>query len=87
MSQVDVLFLFDVYAAGEEVITGADTKSLCRAIRIRGQVDPIYVEKKSDIESYLKSVVEDDDIILFLGAGDIGSLAADFVNKLSVNVH
>jgi len=87
LSEVDVLFLLDVYAAGEEVITGADSKSLCRAIRIHGQVDPIFVENRSEIGSYLKSVVENNDILLILGAGDIGSLAPELLNQLNANVH
>ncbi|RKZ99859.1 MAG: UDP-N-acetylmuramate--L-alanine ligase, partial [Gammaproteobacteria bacterium] len=44
LSQVDVLMLLDVYSAGEDVIPGADSRSLCRTIRLRGQIDPIFVE-------------------------------------------
>ena len=44
LSGVDVLILLDVYAAGETPITGADGRALSRAIRVRGQVDPVFVE-------------------------------------------
>ena len=75
LSEVDVLFLLDIYPAGELPIPGADTRSLYRAIRLRGKVDPILVENKEDINSLLKGVVKDNDILVILGAGDIGSIA------------
>lgn len=87
LSEVDVLFLMDVYPAGEEKITGADSKSICRAIRIRGQVDPIFVEDRNQILSYLKGVIREDDILLILGAGDIGTLATELTEQLNEKVH
>ncbi len=78
LSQADRLLIFDVYPAGEKPIAGADGRSLCRAIRLRGHVDPIFVEDKNSLPDILVNVVEDNDLLITLGAGDIGSTA----NKL-----
>jgi len=75
LSFPDVLVLTEVYSAGEEKIIGADGRSLARAIRNRGQVDPIFVEDISDVPKALHSVLRDGDVVLTLGAGNVGSLA------------
>lgn len=75
LSFPDVLLLTEVYSAGEEKITGADGRSLARAIRNRGQVDPIFVEDIADVPKALQSVLRDGDVVLTLGAGNVGSLA------------
>ena len=77
LSTVDVLLMLDVYSAGEDPIAGADSRSLCRSIRGRGQIDPIFVEKPEQVAEALKGVVRDGDIVLTQGAGNIGALAAD----------
>ncbi len=77
----DVLIVLDVYAAGEAAIPGADSRSLCRAIRLRGKVDPIFIEDRHAIHSLLPGIVADDDILLTLGAGDIGSLAGELLQR------
>lgn len=76
LSRVDVLLLLDVYSAGEEVITGADGRSLCRSIRQRGRVDPIFVEDMHNITTILRDVLQDNDLFLTQGAGDVGALSA-----------
>jgi len=75
LSEVDALLLLDIYPAGELPIAGADSRSLCRAIRLRGQVEPIFVENREEISSLLAGNVRDNDILVVLGAGDIGALA------------
>ncbi len=75
LSFPDVLVLTEVYSAGEEKITGADGRSLARAIRNRGQVDPIFVEDITAVPQALENVLQDGDIVLTLGAGNVGSLA------------
>lgn len=75
LSEVDVLVLLDVYSAGEAVIPGADGRSLCRNIRQRGRIDPIFVEKSADLPAALRDVLRKDDILLLQGAGDIGVVA------------
>ncbi len=75
LSQVDVLILLDVYAAGEAPIPGADGRHLSRSIRNRGQVDPIFVEGVEGVPALIKDVVQAGDIIITQGAGNVGSLA------------
>lgn len=81
LSTVDVLLMLDVYAAGEEAITGADSRSLCRSIRSRGKVEPVFVEKIEQIADALKGVVRAGDIVLTQGAGNIGAIAAELATK------
>jgi UDP-N-acetylmuramate--alanine ligase len=75
LSQVDVLLLLEVYSAGEEPIDGADSKSLCRSIRQRGDLEPVYVENLEDISSVLANVLQPGDVLMTQGAGNIGALA------------
>ena len=74
LSQVDVLLLLEVYAAGEEPIAGADGRSLCRTIRGRGKLDPIFVEPSDSLYGLLADVIKDGDLVLTQGAGDIGGM-------------
>ena len=76
-----------MYPAGEDSIPGADGRSLCRAIRSRGKVDPIFLENKESIFDVLPDVVEDNDLLLTLGAGDIGSLSSQLYKNYSTVVH
>ncbi|MCP4042868.1 MAG: UDP-N-acetylmuramate--L-alanine ligase, partial [Gammaproteobacteria bacterium] len=76
LSQVDVLLLSEVYAAGENQIPGVNGRALSRSIRIRGRVDPVFVSEVGELPSVLCGLLEDGDILLTLGAGDIGSIAA-----------
>ncbi|MFQ5469781.1 MAG: UDP-N-acetylmuramate--L-alanine ligase [Gammaproteobacteria bacterium] len=82
LSAVDSLLLLDVYAAGETAINGADSRSLCRAIRVRGSVEPIFVEEESELPTVLRTVLQDGDVLLTLGAGNIGAMAANLGRKL-----
>ncbi len=75
LSEVDSLFLLDVYAAGETTITGADSKSLARSIRQRGQVEPIYVSDVNQLEMLLEAHLQDGDMVITQGAGNIGTIA------------
>jgi UDP-N-acetylmuramate--alanine ligase len=77
LSRCDVLLLLDVYAAGEEPIAGADSRSLARSIRQRGQVDPVFVETIEDVPAVLRGIVEPGDVVITQGAGNIGRLAQD----------
>jgi len=72
---VDVLLLLDVYAAGEEPIAGADSRSLCRSIRQRGRLDPIFVEDKDQVAQLLPGLLQPGDLLLTQGAGDITAMA------------
>jgi UDP-N-acetylmuramate--alanine ligase len=83
LSKADRLLLAEVYAAGERPIPGADGRSLARAIRLRGQIEPIFVAELSTLPDRLAALVEPGDVVLTLGAGNVGSLAADLHQALS----
>lgn len=87
LSAIDVLLMMEVYPAGEAPIAGADSRSLCRAIRLRGQVDPVFIEQRETLYAVLPRLLEDGDILLLLGAGDIGSLAPDLKRRYGREVH
>ncbi|NQY27145.1 MAG: UDP-N-acetylmuramate--L-alanine ligase [Piscirickettsiaceae bacterium] len=84
LSTVDVLIMMEVYPAGEAKITGADAKSLCRAIRLRGQVEPVFVESNEALFEILPSISLDGDVLLTLGAGDIGTTARELEIRMGV---
>ncbi len=83
LSEVDALLLLEVFAAGEEPVAGADSRSLARAVRMRGQVDPVFVESVDDLAQTLKGVVQAGDVVLTLGAGSIGVVAASLAGALA----
>ena len=91
LSEVDALVLLEVYAAGEAPIAGADGRSLARAIRTRGAIEPVFVESLEDLPLVLADVLADGDLVLTMGAGDIGAfaqeLAALLSNKPPLKVH
>jgi len=76
LSTVDALLVLEVYPAGEKPISGADGRSLCRAIRSRSHVEPVFVEQIDDLAAVLKEILLDGDILLTLGAGSIGAATA-----------
>ncbi len=76
LSQADVLVLTEVYPAGEEPVAGADGRALARAIRARGQVDPVFVNAAAEVPDVLAGLVRRDDLVLLQGAGDIGAVAS-----------
>ncbi|MEG3110168.1 MULTISPECIES: UDP-N-acetylmuramate--L-alanine ligase [Pantoea] len=75
LSQVDVLLMLDVYAAGETPIPGADSRALCRTIRGRGKVDPILVPDHDVLPEMLAPLLSGNDLILVQGAGNVGKVA------------
>ena len=75
LSRVDVLVLMDSYPAGEEPISGADGRSLCRSVRARGALDPVFVERGAAVAPVLEDILQDGDLLLTQGAGDIGQIS------------
>jgi UDP-N-acetylmuramate--alanine ligase len=71
----DAVVLTDIYPAGEEAIDGIDSGALCQSIRARGRVNPVLISDVHDLPSELASMLEDDDLVLLLGAGNIGQIA------------
>lgn len=75
LSEVDVLVLLEVYAAGEEHIPGADGRSLSGSVRQRGALDPVFVADIAEVPKVLQGLIRDQDIVLTQGAGNVGALA------------
>jgi UDP-N-acetylmuramate--alanine ligase len=86
LSQVSVLLLLEVYSAGEEPIEGAGGRALWRAIRAYGQIDSIFIEDIGFIEEVLLGSLREGDVLLTLGAGDIGVLARRLSASLGENL-
>ncbi|HVB84434.1 MAG TPA: UDP-N-acetylmuramate--L-alanine ligase [Rhodanobacteraceae bacterium] len=77
LAETDVLLLTEVYPAGETPIAGADGRALARAVRARGKVDPVFIEHPRELSGVLPALLRDGDLLLLLGAGDIGAAAAE----------
>jgi len=77
LATVDELVLADVYPAGEAPIVGADGRSLARSIRLTGKVEPLFVEKTSEMREAVLSRVRDGDVVVTMGAGSIANLAPE----------
>lgn len=76
LSQCDALVLTDVYSAGEAAIAGADARALARAVRAHGRVEPVLIANKDEINTHLRAdLLEDGDVVIYFGAGDIGRCA------------
>lgn len=85
LEQVDVLVMLDVYSAGEAPIAGADGRALCRTIRTRGKIDPVFVPDIDTLPSVLSNLLQDGDLVLTQGAGDIGKIARH-LQALALNI-
>jgi UDP-N-acetylmuramate--alanine ligase len=83
LAGVDVLLVTEVYAAGEAPIKGADGRAICRAVRSRGKVEPVFVNKAEDIATALRNVLRAGDVVVTMGAGHIGAIAHELPARLS----
>jgi UDP-N-acetylmuramate--alanine ligase len=83
LSTVDALILTNVYSAGETPLAGADGKSLARAVRVRGAVEPIFIEDLAELPATLAPILKADDVVLTLGAGSIGGVAQTLPRALT----
>ncbi len=81
LADCDTLFITEVYAAGEAPISGADGRALCRSIRARGG-NPVFVENVNDLPALLTDSLRANDLLLTLGAGNIGQVAAGLTQRL-----
>jgi UDP-N-acetylmuramate--alanine ligase len=86
LSEVDCLFLLDVYGAGETPIANADSKSLARSIRQRGQIEPIYVSDSDKLVELLAAQLRDNDMVITQGAGNIGTIAGKLATDKKLTV-
>ena len=74
LSTVDALLLAEVYAAGEAPVVAADGRSLARAIRVAGKVEPVFVEDIDEMPTTILAAVRDGDVVITMGAGSIGAV-------------
>ena len=86
LSSVDNLVVMEVYAAGEAPDSNADGRALCRAVRARGSAIPIFVEDREQLFDVLANTLQAGDVLVTLGAGDIGRIALqlpEFISSLA----
>lgn len=79
LSTVDGLLLAEVYAAGEAPIVAADGRSLARAVRVAGRVEPVFVEDIAAMPEAILAAAQDGDVVLTMGAGSIGAVPGKLV--------
>ncbi len=84
LSAADALLVTEVYAAGEDPIANADGRAICRAVRGRGRLEPVFVEDVRELPAALAGVIADRDVVLTMGAGSIGAVAHELPGKLGV---
>ena len=81
----DHVLLTEVYAAGEEPIVAADGRSLARALRVAGRVEPLFVDDVAELPRVIAEQARDGDVVLCMGAGSIGAVPARLVEMLQKN--
>ncbi len=84
LSAADTLLVTEVYAAGEDPIANADGRAICRAVRGRGQIEPVFVEDVRELPKALAGIIADRDVVLTMGAGSIGAVAHELPTALGV---
>ncbi|MDB5965889.1 MAG: UDP-N-acetylmuramate--L-alanine ligase [Polaromonas sp.] len=79
IGHADAVLLSEVYAAGEAPIVAADGRSLARALRVAGKVEPVFVDEIEGMAQAIADNARDGDIVLCMGAGSIGAVPARVV--------
>ena len=87
LSNADGVILTEVYAAGEEPIVAADGRSLARALRVSGRVEPLFVDDVADMPQRVADYAQGGDVVLCMGAGSIGAVPAKIVDLLQKTEH
>jgi UDP-N-acetylmuramate--alanine ligase len=87
LSQVDVLLVTEVYSAGEAPIAGADGRAICRAVRSRGQVEPVFVGDVESLGLALRGMIRAGDVVVTMGAGNINAVSHRLPAQLSQQAH
>jgi UDP-N-acetylmuramate--alanine ligase len=86
MGTADAVLLAEVYAAGEAPIVAADGRSLARALRVAGKVDPIFVDEIAQMPSVIAEQAKGGDVVIAMGAGTIGAVAGQVAEMLKGSV-
>jgi UDP-N-acetylmuramate--alanine ligase len=81
----DALLVTEVYAAGEAPISAADGRAICRAVRMRGKVEPVFVEKVETLDEALRAVLKPGDVLVTMGAGSISAVSHALPKKLGAS--
>ena len=84
IAQADVVLLTEVYAAGEAPIVAADGRSLARALRVAGRIEPQFVDQIAALPKAIKDTALDGDVVLCMGAGSIGAVPAQVLELLAM---
>jgi UDP-N-acetylmuramate--alanine ligase len=87
LATVEQLLLLEVYAAGEPVVIGATGEALSQAIANQSRINPVFVPQPEQLPHLLLSLLQEQDILLTLGAGNIGVIAANLPNALTIGEH
>jgi UDP-N-acetylmuramate--alanine ligase len=77
----DAVLLAEVYAAGEPPIVAADGRSLARALRVAGKLEPVFVDDIADMAEAVLANARDGDVVMCMGAGSIGAVPAQVVER------
>ncbi|MCP5471716.1 MAG: UDP-N-acetylmuramate--L-alanine ligase [Sinobacteraceae bacterium] len=83
LSGADALLVTEIYAAGEAPIAGADGRAICRAVRSRGHVEPVFVSKVEELAAALRDLLRPGDVVLAMGAGNISTVAHELPAQLA----
>ncbi len=83
LSAADALLVTEVYAAGEAPIAGADGRAICRAVRGRGHVEPVFIARVEDLAEPLSDLLRPGDVVLAMGAGHISGVAHELAAQLA----
>ena len=83
LGDCDVLLVTEVYGAGEAPIAGADGRAICRAVRSRGLMEPVFVERVDELAESLRGVLRDGDVVLTMGAGNIGVVSQELKGRFA----
>ena len=87
IGSADHVVLTEVYAAGEEPIVAADGRSLARALRVAGRVEPVFVDDVADLPALIAAQAQAGDVVMCMGAGSIGGIPAKVVEMLQKTEH
>jgi UDP-N-acetylmuramate--alanine ligase len=79
IGQADAVMLTEVYAAGEAPIVAADGRSLARAVRVAGKVEPVFVDDIANLPDAIMELARAGDVVICMGAGSIGGVPAKLV--------
>jgi len=81
IGHADAVLLAEVYAAGEQPIVAADGRSLARAVRVAGKVEPVFVDDIAEMPQAIHEMARDGDVVICMGAGSIGGVPARLVER------